>query len=81
MKKAVFIALFLVTAIKIFVSPDVHAQTLAPHIDPSKARDELNQLALFTYIGVGLEILEDLDDTQNVHSNADFPEEVVEHLD
>ena len=28
-----------------------------------------------------LEALEDLDDTQNVHSNADFPEEVVEHLD
>ena len=27
-----------------------------------------------------LEALEDLDDTQNVHSNADFPEEVVEHL-
>ena len=27
-----------------------------------------------------LEILEDLDDTQNVHSNADFPEEVIEHL-
>ena len=59
MKKAVFVALFFVTAIKIFVSPDVHAQTLAPHIDPSKAQDELNQLALFTYIGVGLEILED----------------------
>ena len=28
-----------------------------------------------------LEALEDLDDTQNVHSNADFPEEIVEHLD
>ena len=28
-----------------------------------------------------LEALEDLDDTQNVHSNADFPEEVVENLD
>ena len=28
-----------------------------------------------------LEALEDLDDTQNVHSNADFSEEVVEHLD
>ena len=28
-----------------------------------------------------LEALEDLDDTQNVHSNADFPEELVEHLD
>ena len=28
-----------------------------------------------------LEALEDLDDTQNVHSNADFPEEVVEYLD
>ena len=28
-----------------------------------------------------LEALEDLDDTQNVHSNADFPEEVIEHLD
>ena len=28
-----------------------------------------------------LEALEDLDDTQNVHSNADFPEEVVGHLD
>ena len=28
-----------------------------------------------------LEALEDLDDTQYVHSNADFPEEVVEHLD
>ena len=28
-----------------------------------------------------LEALEDLDDTQKVHSNADFPEEVVEHLD
>ena len=28
-----------------------------------------------------LEALEDLDDTQNVHSNADFPEEVVKHLD
>ena len=28
-----------------------------------------------------LEALEDLDDTQNVHSNADFPEEVVQHLD
>ena len=28
-----------------------------------------------------LEALEDLDDTQNVHSNADFPQEVVEHLD
>ena len=28
-----------------------------------------------------LEALEDLDDTQYVHSNADFPEEVVENLD
>ena len=28
-----------------------------------------------------LEALEDLDDTQNVHSNADFPEEILEHLD
>ena len=28
-----------------------------------------------------LEALEDLDDTQNVHANADFPEEIVEHLD
>ena len=28
-----------------------------------------------------LESLEDLDDTQNVYSNADFPEEIVEHLD
>ena len=28
-----------------------------------------------------LEILEDLDDTQNVHSNADFPKEIIEHLD
>ena len=28
-----------------------------------------------------LEALEDLDDTQKVHSNADFPEEVVENLD
>ena len=28
-----------------------------------------------------LESLEDLDDTQNVHSNADFPEEIVEHID
>jgi YebC/PmpR family DNA-binding regulatory protein len=28
-----------------------------------------------------LEALEDLDDTQNVHSNADFPEEIIEHLD
>ncbi|HIO42524.1 MAG TPA: YebC/PmpR family DNA-binding transcriptional regulator [Gammaproteobacteria bacterium] len=28
-----------------------------------------------------LEALENLDDTQNVHSNADFPEEIVEHLD
>ena len=28
-----------------------------------------------------LEALEDLDDTQKVHSNADFPEEIVEHLD
>jgi YebC/PmpR family DNA-binding regulatory protein len=28
-----------------------------------------------------LEALEDLDDTQNVHSNADFPEDIVEHLD
>ena len=27
-----------------------------------------------------LEALEDLDDTQNVHSNADFPEEIIEHL-
>ena len=27
-----------------------------------------------------LENLEDLDDTQNVHSNADFPEEIVEHI-
>ena len=27
-----------------------------------------------------LESLEDLDDTQNVHSNADFPEEIVEHI-
>ena len=27
-----------------------------------------------------LEALEDLDDTQNVHSNADFPEEMIEHL-
>ncbi|MFL2706200.1 MAG: YebC/PmpR family DNA-binding transcriptional regulator [Gammaproteobacteria bacterium] len=27
-----------------------------------------------------LEDLEDLDDTQNVHSNADFPEEIVEHI-
>ena len=27
-----------------------------------------------------LETLEDLDDTQNVHSNADFPEEMIEHL-
>tara|TARA_B100000929_G_scaffold206983_1_gene164954 strand:+ start:2359 stop:3105 length:747 start_codon:yes stop_codon:yes gene_type:complete len=25
--------------------------------------------------------LEDLDDTQNVHSNADFPEEMIEHLE
>ena len=25
--------------------------------------------------------LEDLDDTQNVHSNADFPEEMTEHLE
>ena len=28
-----------------------------------------------------LETLEDLDDTQNVHSNADFPKEIVEHLE
>ena len=28
-----------------------------------------------------LEILEDLDDTQNVHSNADFPKEIIDHLD
>ena len=28
-----------------------------------------------------LEALEDLDDTQGVHSNADFPEEMMEHLD
>jgi len=28
-----------------------------------------------------LEILEDLDDTQNVHSNADFPKEIIEHID
>jgi YebC/PmpR family DNA-binding regulatory protein len=27
-----------------------------------------------------LETLEDLDDTQHVHSNADFPEEIVDHL-
>ena len=27
-----------------------------------------------------LETLEDLDDTQNVHSNADFPEEIIEHI-
>ncbi len=27
-----------------------------------------------------LEALEDLDDTQHVHSNADFPEEMVDHL-
>ncbi|MEC7910542.1 MAG: YebC/PmpR family DNA-binding transcriptional regulator [Pseudomonadota bacterium] len=27
-----------------------------------------------------LETLEDLDDTQNVYSNADFPEEIIEHL-
>ena len=27
-----------------------------------------------------LETLEDLDDTQHVHSNADFPEEMVDHL-
>ena len=27
-----------------------------------------------------LEALEDLDDTQNVHSNADFPEEIIEHI-
>ena len=27
-----------------------------------------------------LESLEDLDDTQNVHSNADFPEEIIEHI-
>ena len=27
-----------------------------------------------------LEALEDLDDTQNVHSNADFPKEIIEHL-
>ena len=27
-----------------------------------------------------LEALEYLDDTQNVHSNADFPEEIIEHL-
>jgi len=25
--------------------------------------------------------LEDLDDTQNVHSNADFPEDMIEHLE
>jgi YebC/PmpR family DNA-binding regulatory protein len=28
-----------------------------------------------------LEALEDLDDTQSVHSNADFPNEMMEHLD
>ena len=28
-----------------------------------------------------LEMLEDLDDTQNVHSNADFDPEMVNHLD
>ena len=28
-----------------------------------------------------LEALEDLDDTQSVHSNADFPDEMMEHLD
>jgi YebC/PmpR family DNA-binding regulatory protein len=28
-----------------------------------------------------LEALEDLDDTQNVHSNADFPDEMMEHID
>ena len=27
-----------------------------------------------------LEALEDLDDTQNVHSNADFPDEMMEHI-
>ena len=27
-----------------------------------------------------LETLEDLDDTQNVYLNADFPEEIIEHL-
>ena len=28
-----------------------------------------------------LEALEDLDDTQNVHSNADFPDEMMDHID
>lgn len=28
-----------------------------------------------------LESLEDLDDTQNVHSNADFPDEMIDNLD
>ena len=28
-----------------------------------------------------LEMLEDLDDTQNVHSNADFDPEMINHLE
>jgi hypothetical protein len=58
MKKAIFAACFLIVTIKMFFPSTVHAQSLPPHIDPSATQEELNQLALFTYIGVGLEILE-----------------------
>lgn len=59
MRKIILSAFFIAIAFKIFFPPNAHAQALPPHVDPSVAQAELNQLALFTYIGVGLEILED----------------------
>ncbi|MQG20449.1 MAG: DUF4129 domain-containing protein [SAR202 cluster bacterium] len=59
MKKIILSSFFIAFTLKILFIPNVHAQSPPPHVDPSVAQSELNQVALFTYIGVGLEILED----------------------
>ena len=67
----------LVNDFKILVKIDIKETEITLVPKNSVSTDLETSLKLYKL----LEALEDLDDTQNVYSNAVFPDEMVNHLD